>query len=123
MTWLKYQGQVVADYPYDNAEGSRKHMFVLLVPNRYHSAYDRFIEGKYSEMYTDEQMSILFNDKNHTPALSVFNKTKEAKNKFTDNIHVSFGIPYADIEIMPEAELDFPIQKIKEIFNYEFYSE
>lgn len=129
MTWLRYQPHVINDYVYDNVEGGRKHMFVIKIPYLYHEAYDKFIEGKYSEMYTREQVISLYesatekHDENTINAINVLKKTVTAETKFKNKIHASFNIPYEDIEIMPEAELDFPLQKHKEIFNYEFIKE
>lgn len=123
ITYMKYQKQVISDYPYDNAEGGRKHMLVIKIPERYYYAYDRFIEGKYSEMYTAEQLDILYTDNMTHSAIEVLRKTKVAKEKFIENIHISFAVPYDKIVVMPETELDFPLQKAKEMFNHEFITE
>ena len=120
MNWLRYQPQTVADYPYDNAEGGRKHMFVIKVPYKYYYAYDRFIEGKYSEMYTSREIASLFANSSNEDALEVINKTASARAKFIEKIHKSFVVPYDKIELSYSAELDFPLQNNKEMFNHEF---
>lgn len=120
MQWLKYQPQTIANYPFEVEEGGRKHMFVIEIPPKYHFAYDRFIAGKYSEMYTKQDIASIFRDNPNAKALEVINKTPEARKKFIENIHKSFVIPYEDIDLPLDAELDFPIQKKKEMFNYQF---
>lgn len=129
LNFTRVQKYYVRDYPYDNPS-SGMHMIVVKLPEQCHETYDKFVEGKYSEMYTEEQFQNLF-DKKYKEGVKahqvwqeskkVLQKSPDAIPSFIKQIQEEFGhdirLSRKDLE---GKELDFPISYSMEteIFNY-----
>lgn len=116
MQWFRYQSFVLTDYAFDDLEEGRKHMFVIEVPEKYHDAYDEFIKGNYSRMYSDKDIEELFPNPT-SDERSVLKRTDIAYTKFIKKVKMNFGTDVNKSDLVG-AELDFPIEKTKEVFNY-----
>jgi hypothetical protein len=114
MLWLRYQPYVLTDYAFDDLEEGRKHMFVLEIPKEHNDTYDEFIKGNYSKMYSNDDIEKLA----FKPDVKdVLNRTENAYQDFIKKVKLSFGTDLKKTDLIG-AELDFPIEKNKEMFNY-----
>ena len=107
------------DYKYGLKENF--HMLVFRIPDEFKQALEKFKQSKYSEMYTKEQLSKLFQGKK---TIDVLLKTKERKDEFRVLIQNKFKMNINDIH--PDAlegELEFPIKQEEEYFNFNLVGE
>lgn len=118
--WIKHQEYYVTDYTYDSIlePDSRKHMIVLAFPPSLADAYDKFLLGKYSLMYTKSEIDTFFSDENKALARHVFCKSYFAKEEFINKIKDTFGVilNYQDF-LQGSWEYDLPPNKEEEFFN------
>lgn len=115
LNYLKYQEYYITDYcPESEIINSRKHMIVLQVPEKYNNAYDMFLQGKYSLMYTQKDIDLLFDITNKINEINVLTKKSTAKKIFIDNINKEFNTTINDVQ---NTELDLPLKICEEIFN------
>ena len=110
----------LTDYSMDT--GSRLHMLVLDIPLEYHHAYDKFKEGKYSEMFTKQQLDLLFPDKSLI-AYKILSKDVSYMPIFIKKIEDLFNVKIEDKTNYITSELEFPYRMCKEleqleVFNY-----
>lgn len=118
ITWIKLQDYYVTDYCFD-AEiiDSEKHMVVIKIPKEYNNAYDQFIKGNYSLMYSDKDLKKLFSNNNRKKELNILTKDITIFEDFTEKVNKEFDtkikFDYNDM-----LELELPLKKSEEIFNY-----
>lgn len=123
--WIKLQDYYVTDYVCGDIRTSRYHMFVLKVPKLYEDSYDEFINSRYSKMYSNEEITILYstyaNDhvfKYWYEAKQVLQRKPEAFDRFKPKLQYNFGQDIdVSIEDFEKGEFDFPIEKEKEYFD------
>lgn len=116
LQWMTYQSCYVTSYAFDDLVKGRKHMLVLSIPELYNDSYDSFIKGSYSQMYSDNQIDILFPDPTNE-VRAVLKRTKNAYSSFITKVNSSFDSNITKKDLIG-AELDFPLEKGKEFFNY-----
>ena len=116
--WLKYQEFFLGSYSVDMID--RAFMIIVDTPEKFQQAYDNFIVGKYSEMYTKQQISILFQDKNSDTYHILTRNTDKLLPTFVKKLEETFEtkLKYTDFV---EAEMDLPykLSEQDEVFNYE----
>lgn len=120
MDWIKHQEYFVTDYAYDAImeSHSRKHMIVLAFPPTMGDCYDKFLAGKYSQMYTKQEISSYFNSENRTVARHVLCKTITAKNQFKLLVRETFGSVLEEQDFLQGSwEYDLPPSEEEEFFN------
>ena len=131
LDWLRYQPFYVKDYVYEDLDSAVKHMVVLKIPPKHNIAYDKFVKGKYSEMYSKEEINAYFNIMNNddnNPVISKRNErvslsrkilTRDSKHLpvFVETVNKDFGTDIV-VEDFKDAELDYPIKLQEEIFSY-----
>lgn len=120
MDWVKHQEYYVTDYAYDSVleHNSRKQMIVLAFPPTLADAYDKFLQGKYSLMYTKDEINAFFADENRASARHVFCKSYIAKNEFKTLIKKTFGVILEEQDLhIGSWEYDLPPNKEEEFFN------
>lgn len=128
LDWLQYQPYYTADYPY---EKDKSHMVVIKIPDIHALAYEAFIRGIYSKMYTLKEVESYFQycnlmDKEaETKRNEVIKNCRDILTKdkkyipiFVDIVKKKY-VCDAYVEDFQEAELDFPPELSEEIFNYE----
>ena len=116
LQFFKYQEYYHTDYAFDDLETGRMHMIVFKVAPEWHNAYDAFRKSEYSMMFNDKQIDFLFKNAN-TDALAILTRQPSAYNRMITNIDTSFGSKVTKYDLLG-AELDFPLENVKEIFNY-----
>lgn len=118
--WIKYQEYYVTDYVYDTLERGRLQMFVIAFPYELSDAYDKFCKGKYSLMYTKEEINLYFKDSGDMQ--NIFYKRDIAIPNFVRQVKETFGsTTIIDPEDLRKKryELDLPPTKKEEFFNPE----
>lgn len=86
--WLPTKSFYLGDYHFGNINKTNKHMFVIKFPNEFCNAYDNFIQGKYSKMYTDTEISKYFKD---SISKKILTKSKGAEFMIVNEIDKEFG--------------------------------
>jgi hypothetical protein len=124
--WLQDKHYYIKDYPY---EVGSKHMIVLELPTNHHSAYLSFINGKYSEMYTDKEINKYFEflkfsskvveDKHFKRVKNtrdILTKDKGYVKDFVDIVNKTFNTNESVI-YFENVELDFKPKIEEEVFQ------
>lgn len=127
LDWIRYQHYYIVDYPFEaTGRFSRKHMIVVEVPEQYRDAWDNFCLGKYSEMYSLEEIEYLFKQRKSPDleAISVLSKDPRHLDHFVSKVEREFGTKVDKLDFL-DAELEFPysLNKEDEIFNYSKYEQ
>ena len=128
LDWLTHKYYFVADYPYDT---NGKHMIVIRIPLKHKEVLDKFLAGKYSEMYRNTDINTYFKlcvssnkkveeerNKIITETRNILTKDKKYIPIFVETIKKRYACD-AYVEDFVDAELDFPPELSEEIFNYE----
>lgn len=120
--YVKVQPYYITDYAYDDLENGRKHMLVVKFPEKYNSVYDKFNESQYSKMYTEEELNLFFYKEIHVMPRQVLTRDKKMKPFFLEKLNSTLGtkleLKDLDDREIGCMELDFPLEKVKEFFNY-----
>jgi hypothetical protein len=121
LEYIRNQDFYIDDYIYDIHK--KYHMFVLKLPSN--NIVIKFIEGRYSEMYNQEEVDQyfkkkIFNGKEEvfTPVYSILTKRDDYQDIFKKILNIDFGAD--NITLNEDAELDYPPFLESEIFNYDF---
>jgi hypothetical protein len=120
MDWVKHQEYYVTDYAYDSIleHNSRKQMIVLAFPPELADVYDKFLLGKYSLMYTKNEINLFFGDENKATARHVLFKTLFAKEQFKLLVKEVFNVQLEEQDFLQGSwEYDLPPNKEEEFFN------
>lgn len=116
--YVTAQEYFIGDYcPDSELLTSRKHMFILSVPTVFNSAYDQFLRGQYSKMYTKEEIEILFSHPTKLREFRVLRRDPKALDDFVLNLNKEFKVMSNPDDYLT-AEWDLPLKKKEEIFNY-----
>lgn len=113
--WLKYQPFFLASYHIDLI--SRGLMVVLEFPKQFEEAFDNFALGKYSEMYTEEDLKLLFSE--NSEEYKVLTKCKQLIPDFSKRLQELLDLDNFEGIDLHNIELEFPIniELKQEIFN------
>lgn len=118
LEFIKTQEYYVGEYcPDSNFIDSRKHIIMLKVPEEMNHAYDKFLEGKYSEMYTKDQLKNLEEVLKRYNSYDVLTKTNSALESFAKEVSLEFEVE-CNIEELRNAEYDFPLLAKQEVLNF-----
>jgi hypothetical protein len=108
LDFLEVQEYFVRYYNYDH----KTYVLVIKIPAKFLDSYLKFIQGKYSEMYTKEEIKAFFDtgEDYRLPTLEKLNKTEKGLLFLQQGIKETFGVEL-DIEEMKEIgfrEFDLP---------------
>ena len=121
LNWFKNQEYYVDIVPYSNPEGDHK-LLIIDFPEEFSGAYDNFILGKYSFMYSKEEVNKFFSPKVnefHDKAVNVFNKTEKAALEHIQAVKKHFNADLKLEDLKGKGyQYDFPPKKEQEFFNY-----
>lgn len=119
MAWVRNQDFYVTDYVSDSFLHieSRKHMLVIAFPLIMEDVYNKFIEGKYSKMYTKEEIERYFSEPIRAHTKAILTKSQEGQQKFIYLIKELFGtsLTLSDIKEY-NPEYDLPPLRTEEYF-------
>jgi len=91
-------------------------MLVFVFPDNYNNYFDKFKESKYSEMFTQEELEVIFPTvKDKTDYVySILSNSKFRRKQFLRLTNTMFQ---TTLELSDINESDFPIKLNNEIFN------
>lgn len=113
LIWLKKQPFFVKDYPFDDILSGYQHIIILKIPDDYQVAKTEFVKGKYSRMYTKNQVDHLFGN----VYIDVFARDQKSIQSFVDTVNKVYD---ANIQYEKwEGEVDFPPIRKEEVFSNE----
>jgi hypothetical protein len=119
LDWVRHQDYYVTDYVADSVLGneSRRHMVVIAFPLIMEDVYDKFLEGKYSKMYTKKEIESYFSDNSKVTTKAVLTKSLAGKQFFVNLIKETYDTTITDYDIRQEnPEFDIPPINQEEIF-------
>ena len=109
---------------------SEKHMVAIRIPKEFHRTYARFMSGKYSDMYSKDQIEDYFQyisipdkkleaEKNEVLQVTraVLKKSKAYLPTFVSKVNADFGTTCVEDDLAT-SEFDYPPMKQEEIFNF-----
>jgi len=112
--WIAYQPFFVTTY---QVQEERFTMLVIAFPYQLADAFDKFKQGKYSKMYSEEEIRNFFGEK--PEARKVLKRYNEAKYEFTVLVKKTYGTDLVEEDFKKEVfEYDLPPVPKEEIFNY-----
>lgn len=118
MDYIRNQPYYVADYcPEANIYKSRLHTVVIKVPDNYINAFDMFIQGKYSLMYSTEEIQKLF--ANNPKVKEVLLRSNGLKKAYVDSVNEYFCTTFEESNLN-HREFDLPPMCEEEILNYSY---
>ena len=112
------------DYPMDIQ--NTKYVFVVFqIPAQLHKSYNSFMEGKFSEMFTVEELKKMgihkFEDNQLNPVYAVLTKKKHLKEVFRKKLENCFDVQVSEEDLV-NSELDsFFVPPTFEAFNVDHY--
>jgi hypothetical protein len=121
MDWIKHQEYYVTDYDCESPDETyrRKHMLVIAFPPSMEDSYMKFLEGKYSKMYTKNEVRDLFSEEHKKPAREILLRHPNAKHQLKAMVRETFGTWLEDRDLVCDSwEYDLPPTKSEEFFNY-----
>lgn len=113
LDYIKEQPMYEDDYPFDNIKTGHLHMVVIKLPQDYFKSLEKFKHSQYSKMYSHEQINSLFTANNQVR--KVLLKDYNYKVEYTEKLNKLYETNINPKDL--EGELDFPLDKRKEIFN------
>ena len=132
LEWIREQPYYISDYLCNLSEYNNYHMVVIEFPRNHHTIFNNFIKGRYSRMYTREEIYSIFGNQkleNKTNEIIVNKKLEEIRNvllrdritvkKHLGEVNKDFNSKLTLEDFKEPLEADYPIKLSEEIFNYE----
>ena len=114
--WIEEQPYYKGGYMPD--EETRKYVFIIEIPKVFHNAYEDFLKGRYSYMYSEKNIERLFSGLMQINDAAVLTKKDdEYLRRFKVFVDKQFNTDI-DIEDFRAGEWELPLVKTEEIFNY-----
>lgn len=129
LIWIREEDYYITDYcPDSDFQSSRKRMIVIRVPDRFNSAYDNFLKGKYSKMYDQEDINSLFSIPAREKEYKILTLDSTYAEEFVKQVNKEFSTTVTVEEFESFEEMEIPLKRCEEVFNcYEndrlFFSE
>jgi|SRR5688572_25815267 len=111
--WIREQVFYEDDYVHGDIKKSPCHMIVIHIPEEFKQSYNKFIEGKYSEMFSDKDVTELFYK--YPEQTKVFKKDHNYRIRFVKELNKLYGTTIPAKEY--DGELELPPDKKDEIFE------
>lgn len=119
LKYIRTHKAYLDDYMFD-FKNCHHHMVILRLPKRFERAYQPFLKGEYSKMYTSDEITEMgFKPNKGAKIWYVLNKDAGHREKFLERINTEFGTTLTLEEINDGRELDTPPITKNETFNYD----
>jgi len=103
-----------SDYPIYK-DDCDTHMVTLKIPKKYHIAYEQFLKGKYSTMYSLDEIIDLYSSPVFSQYKDTLLKTPEAKYRFIEHLNKEFNSNFT--HTVESEEYELPLKTEEEYFN------
>lgn len=120
LEFIRDKDYFVIDYcPDSNFLSSNRHMIVISIPEGFENAYDHFVKGEYSQMYSPLNLESLFPVETKRSEYLILSRNAEIEDEMIEKINKEFktSLKITDFEDRLE-EFDLPLKAVEEIFNY-----
>lgn len=115
LNWVREQEYYQEDYVYGDIKKSPCHMVIVKIPDEFTESFEKFTLGKYSEMYTLNQIDELFS--NHPETKKVLVKDRLYAIKFVRRLNKEYNTNMSTDEYLEGGELDRPPITQEEYFE------
>jgi len=116
--WFSNQEYYVDCVPYRDYNYSLQ-LLIIDFPDSLEGAYDKFLLGKYNEMYTKQELEKYFDVDIHSKALGVLKKTRQAGQDHIKRVKTDYNTSLTSSDIIGTGiQYDYPPQKEEEFFNF-----
>lgn len=122
LQWFSNGPFYYTDYEFDGLDGD-KHMIVIRLPEEHSGITTRFVEGKYSQLYSQEAIERLIDKTRFEKKIEydndiylILTKDKRYREKFRNKLKLDFQYNH---DIREDIELEYPPILKQEIFNYD----
>lgn len=115
---LRQQNGYINDYPLELRDNSSHHFSVIKIPAKYYKAYDKFIENRFSEMYTKEEIKELRLSKNNKDTRELYyilTRDPEYFSTFVEKVNMYFNAT-VKLALDEVKEFALPISMDQEVF-------
>jgi len=102
LDWIREQNYYEDDYAFDDLVTGRLHMLVLKLPDGID--LELFMKGKYSQMYTNQEIINLLDDDTKAIVIKDSNYRVKFYNKLIEHFKITFSIN----DLNPDIELELP---------------
>jgi len=120
LTFLREHEAYIADYPIYKEEGKKNHVVALKIPPKFEKAYKEFLKGRYSQMYTRDEILELYSSPVFDEYRDVLLKTDKAKKRFIVQLNKEFNTEF-DTDFKQDertgVEYDLPLKTKEEYLN------
>lgn len=103
LNWIRTQKEYITEYPYCGRE-----KFLIIVLRTNELVYTKFLEGKYSQMYTPEEIELTPFIVNRMAVIAVLKREQIAKTQFARLLEITFGSSFTEKDLEPGAECELP---------------
>lgn len=115
LEWCKDKDFFVGEYTF----ADRQHMMVINVPEEHNDAYDCFLKGQYSKMYSEDFLETNFMDKHRLTEHNILTKNELFLPNLGRQLRLQFGDDpkgFTD-EHLKGNEIELPLKREEEVFN------
>lgn len=129
--WFRDNKYHVADYPFDDIHFKESDLHMIVVDFADENTFNAFINSKFSQMYKGQNINKFIRriipklpkgggaiKAIHNPVYQVITRSEEYKKIFIEKIAEEYGT-ILTVKELAERELDLPLDKSEEIFNYD----
>lgn len=113
LSWLREQDYFVKDYPFDSGRKGSQHVIALKLPKE--NLMTLFLDGKYSQMYTKDELNKIVNktvkvlrEEIPNPIYSVLSGSEEFRLNYLDILNKTFNSKLSLDDIKHHTEYDIP---------------
>ena len=108
--YIRYHESYRGEYcPNSEIVNSRKHVVILEIPEKYFKAYENFLRGKYSEMYSQNELDFLFT-KPESKNYKILSKTGDVYKEHKEVLEKTFKVENIDLESVKSGEWELPLK-------------
>lgn len=115
LNWIRYQDYYITDYTYGLT--NTKTMIVIAVPSQFNHAYDMFLKGKFSKMYSPDEVKALFSIPSREREYGILTLDKKYVDEFVKQINKEFATENTAKDFGDFEELELPLKICEETFN------
>lgn len=113
---LNFPENYVRSYDYQNNPSTKATMLVLKIPQQFTKAYNNLLQGKYSYMYNEDEISNLFPKGSHIRKVLI--KHPSALHPFREKVRRYFDVENFSVPTSKIEEFELPLIREEETFNY-----
>jgi len=116
MKFFRKADNYVKDYSFHDPRNNDLHILVLKIPEKYYTAYSKFIKSEYSRMYTSKQMEMFTLDDR---VVKILKKDQTIFKEISNSFESEFGTSIDHIDDLKEFDFPLTYDLRREIINFD----